>query len=75
MGREHAHTLLHEALALTEAERAEFAAELLASLRPPGLSEDDAELRQEIERRADLVRTGASDGLAWEDVRARLRRS
>ena len=41
---------------------------------PPGvLSEDDPGFWEEIERRAELARTGAEPGTPWEDVFARLR--
>jgi len=66
--------LLREALALPLDERADVAAELLASL-------DDAEAEDpttveaawaaEIERRAHRVMTGETTGIPWEDVRRR----
>jgi putative addiction module component (TIGR02574 family) len=66
--------LLREALALPLDERADVAAELLASL-------DDAEAEDpttveaawaaEIERRARRVMTGETTGIPWEDVRRR----
>jgi putative addiction module component (TIGR02574 family) len=69
-----AQELLREALTLPLDERADVAAELLASL-------DDAEREQpeeveaawaaEIERRARRVLAGESAGIPWEDVRRR----
>ena len=69
-----AHDLLREALTLPLDERADVAAELLASL-------DDAAAEQpadvaaawaaEIERRARRVLAGETTGVPWEDVRRR----
>ena len=70
-----AQDLLREALALPLEERADLAAELLASLdsAPP---EDQAQIEaawaREIERRARRVMSGESVGEPWEDVRARV---
>jgi putative addiction module component (TIGR02574 family) len=66
--------LLREALALPLNERADVAAELLASLddaaaeRP---SDVEAAWAAEIERRARRVMAGESKGIPWEDVRRR----
>jgi putative addiction module component (TIGR02574 family) len=66
-------SILAGALLLPEQERAVVAAELLASLHPEGVPlEDDPGWRAEVERRAERVRRGESDGLAWEDVLAEL---
>jgi len=69
-----AQALLREALTLRADERAHVAAELLASL-DEGASEDPEEIEAawaaEIERRARRVMAGESDGVAWENVRAR----
>lgn len=69
-----AQDILREALTLPLAERADVAAELLASL-------DDAEAENpaqveaawaaEIEKRARRVLAGESPGVDWEDVRRR----
>ena len=68
--------VLADALLLPEDDRAVMAAELLASLHPTGVSfDDDPGWRAEIERRAELVRRGESDGLAWEDVLGELERA
>ena len=70
-----AQTLLREALALSLDERADVAAELLASLDET-TSEDSAAVQaawaSEIERRARRVLTGESVGEAWEDVREHI---
>jgi putative addiction module component (TIGR02574 family) len=66
--------LLREALALPADERADVAAELLASLDeapPDDPAEVEAAWAREIERRARRVMTGESTGEPWEDVRAR----
>jgi putative addiction module component (TIGR02574 family) len=68
-----AQALLREALALPVDERADVAAELLASLDDG--SEDPAEVEAawaaEIERRARRVLAGGAPGASWQDVRAR----
>ena len=69
-----AQELLREALSLPIDERADVAAELLASLDDVG-SEDVAKVEAawaaEIERRARRVMAGESAGVPWEDVRRR----
>jgi putative addiction module component (TIGR02574 family) len=69
-----AQEVLRDALALPVDERADVAAQLLASL-DEGTAEDPAEVEAawaaEIERRARRVMSGESQGLAWEEVRAR----
>ncbi len=70
-----AQTLLREDLALAPEERADVAAELLASLEdtPP---EDPATVQaawaKEIERRARRVMAGESAGEPWDAVRERI---
>lgn len=68
--------LLQEALRLPRRERADVAAELLASLDDE-LTEDPQELEKawaaEIERRARRVLAGESAGTPWEDVEQRIR--
>lgn len=70
-----AQTLLREALTLSLEERADVAAELLASLDDPA-TEDPAAVQAawaaEIERRAQRVLSGESVGEPWEDVRTRI---
>ena len=70
-----AQELLREALTLPIAERADVAAELLASLDeapPENAAEVEAAWAREIERRAHRVMSGESAGEPWEDVRARV---
>lgn len=68
-----AQELLREALALPVAERADVAAELLASLDDG--TEDPAEVEaawaSEIERRARRALAGGEAGASWQDVRHR----
>ncbi len=68
-----AEQLLKVALKLGSEERAELAAELLASL--DGVPDDDAEpaWASEIERRAERARAGEDPGRAWPEARERLR--
>ena len=69
-----AQELLRDAMALPVKERADLAAELLASL-DDAAAEDSAEVEAawaaEIERRARRVMTGETAGIPWEDVRRR----
>jgi putative addiction module component (TIGR02574 family) len=70
-----AQALLREALTLPTDERADVAAELLASLDetpPENPAEVEAAWAHEIERRARRVMSGESTGEPWEDVRARV---
>lgn len=70
-----AQELLREALSLPTPERADIAAELLASLDETE-AQDPAQVEaawaREIERRARRVMSGESAGEPWEDVRARV---
>lgn len=69
-----AQELLREALALPLGERADVAAELLASLDEAEAehpAEVEAAWAAEIERRARRVMAGESTGIPWEDVRRR----
>jgi putative addiction module component (TIGR02574 family) len=67
-------SVLDQALGLSDVERADVIAELLASLRP---AEDatEAELcelwAEEIRRRVARVRSGADDAIDWETVRSK----
>jgi putative addiction module component (TIGR02574 family) len=70
-----AQDLLREALTLPVGERADFAAELLASLDEApaqGAADVEAAWAHEIERRARRVMNGESAGEPWESVRARV---
>lgn len=66
--------LLRDALTLPPEERADLAAELLASLEgpPDDPAEVEAAWAAEIERRARRVLSGESAGEPWEDVRQRI---
>jgi len=69
-----AQELLRVALTLPIAERADLAAELLASVDAAATEnhpEVEAAWASEIERRAGRVIAGESAGIAWEDVRAK----
>ena len=69
-----AQELLREALTLPSAERADVAAELLASLdaaETDSPAEVEAAWASEIERRARRVMAGESGGIPWSDVRQR----
>ena len=70
-----AEALLREALALPEEDRADVAAELLASLNAPS-PDDPATVRtlwaQELERRARRALSGDAIGEDWSSVRESL---
>jgi putative addiction module component (TIGR02574 family) len=66
--------LLKEALALPDAERAELAAELMASFDGPPDPDVEAAWAAEIERRAAKVLSGESQGVPWDSVRDRIER-
>jgi len=61
--------VLDEALQLELSERAELAAELLASLDGEPEADVEAAWAAEIERRAARARSGEDTGVAWEDAR------
>ena len=70
--------MLRDALALPIDERAKLAAELLASLDADAVDDPtdvEAAWAAEIERRARRVMSGESEGVAWDDVRARAERA
>ena len=72
-----AQEVLRQALALPADQRADVAAELLASLDeapPSDRAAVEAAWAREIERRARRVMSGESAGEPWEDVRARVLR-
>jgi len=72
-----AQALLREALTLSPDERADVAAELLASLDDSTVEEPaavQAAWAREIERRARRVLAGDSAGEPWESVRDRIAR-
>ena len=65
--------LIREALALPVDERADVAAQLLASLDKEDVATEDiqAAWAEEIEKRARRVLSGQSEGIPWEEVRRR----
>lgn len=71
---EQTQALLSTALRLTVDERAERAAELLASLDGEPDADVEATWAAEIERRAPRVMQEGSRGRTWEQVRDDLRR-
>jgi putative addiction module component (TIGR02574 family) len=78
MSMAHNEALLQEVLKLPVDERADVAAELLASLESlptaePG--EIEREWGAEIERRARRVLAGESPGVPWEEVKRSVRSS
>ena len=69
-----AQELLREVLALPVKERADVAAQLLASLDDAAATdpaEVEAAWAEEIERRARRVMAGETAGIPWDDVRRR----
>jgi len=69
---ESARRILEAALELPEAERANVAAELMASLPSNELDGDQAWLT-ELERRAEAFRRGEIEGTPWDQVERRIR--
>jgi putative addiction module component (TIGR02574 family) len=67
-----ARKLLEDALSLPIADRAELAADLLASLDGEADADVEAAWAAEIERRARDARTDPDDDVSWESVRAEL---
>jgi putative addiction module component (TIGR02574 family) len=67
-----AQRVLKEALQLSPEDRAEVAAELLASLDESTDEDVEAAWAAEIERRARRVLSGESDGTDWAEARARV---
>jgi putative addiction module component (TIGR02574 family) len=67
-----ARKLLHDAMELPLSERAELAADLLASLDGEPEAEVEAAWASEIERRAREAIANPDDDVAWETVRAEL---
>jgi putative addiction module component (TIGR02574 family) len=71
-----AQAVLREALTLPPRERAEVAAELLASLDEPaaeGAEAVQAAWAEELEHRARRAQSGGDAGEPWESVRDRVR--
>lgn len=70
---EGARKLLQDALKLAVSERAELAAELLASLEGEDQEEVEAAWAAEIEQRARRALADPEGGVSWETVRDELR--
>jgi putative addiction module component (TIGR02574 family) len=67
--------LLHEALSLSEPERADLAARLLESLHGQTDSDVDEAWSQEIERRCASLDSGETVSSDWNVVRLRIERA
>ena len=67
-----AEQILRDALTLPIKDRADVAAELLASLDEPADEDVEAAWAAEIERRARRVLSGESAGTEWSEARARI---
>jgi putative addiction module component (TIGR02574 family) len=65
--------VLHDALELSPDDRAELAAELLASLDGPPDADASAAWTDEIRSRVDRALAGEAKGTRWPEVRDRLR--
>ncbi len=57
--------ILESALALPEGQRAEIAAELLATLGPEDVALADDELANELQRRLEECRQNPSSAISW----------
>lgn len=66
--------ILNNAKKLSTTERAELAAELLASLDGEPEEAVEAAWAAEIQRRVERVRSGEAKGRPWSEVRERLER-
>ncbi len=71
---DHARKLHQDALELPRPERAELAADLLASLDDEPEEEEDVEAAWavEIERRVQHTQENPQEGVSWETVRAEM---
>ena len=69
---ERARKLFHDALEFSVLERAELAADLLASLDDEPEVEVEAAWAIEIEKRVREARANPDEGIPWETVRAEL---
>jgi putative addiction module component (TIGR02574 family) len=67
-----AQDLLEEALKLDVSQRADLAAELLASLDGEPEDQVEAAWAAEIQRRIDRIEAGTEKLLPWEDVKRRI---
>lgn len=64
--------LLDAALTLSETERAGLAYQLLRSLKPPAVIDDDPALEAELDRRVDAYESGESGADDWRKASERL---
>jgi putative addiction module component (TIGR02574 family) len=67
-----ARKIIDEALSLSDAERAEIASEIIASLDGPADTDHDEAWAAEIEKRARRAVAGDSAGRPWGEVRAEI---
>jgi len=68
--------LFNAALQLPDDDRASLAYQLLQSLTPAGiLNEDDSELDAQLKQRLERYQSGQSQAADWSEVSARLRDS
>jgi putative addiction module component (TIGR02574 family) len=68
--------LLMQALALPDGDRIRLAGKLLASVSPPGgLSVDDEDFEDVLERRSQELRDGTVKGISADEVILSIRRS
>jgi putative addiction module component (TIGR02574 family) len=65
--------LLNEALELPAGDRAELAADLLASLDGPADADAQTAWSDELRRRVDRVLAGEARGTPWPELREKLR--
>ena len=66
------HAILQEAMKLDVADRADLAAELLASLDGESEEDVDAACAAEIERRLARIDTGEEHLIPWDEVRKQV---
>lgn len=67
-----AEAVLEQALALSEADRADLAGILLQSIEPAAETEVEQAWRQEVARRVAALEAGEVTTVPWEEVRDRL---
>jgi putative addiction module component (TIGR02574 family) len=69
---ENLRTVLDGAMALSESERGEVAARLLASLDSPGETDVEQSWADEIQKRLADVRSGGETTVPWEEARRQI---
>ena len=67
--RQHAETVLQEALKLPEQERTEIVSALLESLEPEPEANVEAAWRQEVAARVEALNAGEVEMTPWEEIR------